>query len=547
MTRRPAPRHRLVTKRAAGRPGPVRHRLTVSLALALSAGLIAGPALGLDDIRDKIDQNEQEQQQGEQQRAEVGQQIDGLNEDLDHTSAQLDAANARLVETTAKVEQARVDLQTAQDELASAEADKTRIDGELDVAYANEASIQDTLDDNAAAQDDSRLAVGAIARESYKSGGLGNLELTLEMLSGDGDPIEQLSMTRTVIRVQDNQIQRLSTQEASGVAEQDRLAGVRRDIAMLQAQAEANVTRTTNARDEADRKKADLEALEAQQEVDKAALEDEKAKVEKNLAAAKDEDDEIEQQLAQLAAEHYGLKQDEKAEKERLAREAAAKKAAEEAARKAAAEEAARRAAAEEAARQAAAEEAARQAAADAAAQRAAEEKARRENQPPPPPPAPRPTPQPKPIVTPPPPAPEPPAPEPPPASSGVLSAPVNAPTSSEFGWRFHPILGYARLHAGLDYAAACGTPVHAAADGQIIFAQYTSGGGNKVIIDHGVIRGTNLTTSYLHFSSFERTSGSVNRGDVIGYVGTTGLSTGCHLHFETRENGNPVNPRNWL
>lgn len=124
---------------------------------------------------------------------------------------------------------------------------------------------------------------------------------------------------------------------------------------------------------------------------------------------------------------------------------------------------------------------------------------------------------------------------------------PVDAPTSSEFGWRMHPVLGYPRLHAGLDYAAACGLPIRAAASGTIIAADYTDGGGNRIIMDHGVVDGVNLTTAYLHLSSYERTGGSVSKGEVIGYVGTTGLSTGCHLHFETRENGEAVNPRNWL
>ena len=110
-----------------------------------------------------------------------------------------------------------------------------------------------------------------------------------------------------------------------------------------------------------------------------------------------------------------------------------------------------------------------------------------------------------------------------------------------------HPVLGYPRLHAGLDYAIACGLPVWAAASGTIISAGFSDGGGNVIVVDHGVKRGVNLTTRYLHLSGYERTSGTVAAGDIIGYVGTTGLSTGCHLHFETRENGVPVNPRGWL
>ena len=134
-----------------------------------------------------------------------------------------------------------------------------------------------------------------------------------------------------------------------------------------------------------------------------------------------------------------------------------------------------------------------------------------------------------------------------PPRSQGVLAAPVNAPVTSEFGLRFHPILNYWRLHAGRDYGGACGAPVYAAADGQIISAGTAGGYGLQVAIDHGVKRGVLLSTTYNHLQSFARTGGSVSRGQVIGYVGTTGTSTGCHLHFETYENGTAVDPRGWL
>lgn len=135
----------------------------------------------------------------------------------------------------------------------------------------------------------------------------------------------------------------------------------------------------------------------------------------------------------------------------------------------------------------------------------------------------------------------------PPPSSGGFLSAPTSAGVSSEFGWRFHPILHYYRLHSGRDYGAACGTPVYAAADGSVVSAGWAGGYGNQMVLSHGIQRGVSLGTTYNHLSQFAVTGGSVARGQVIGYVGTTGMSTGCHLHFETRENGTPVDPRNWL
>src|SRR6476661_5461694 len=136
------------------------------------------------------------------------------------------------------------------------------------------------------------------------------------------------------------------------------------------------------------------------------------------------------------------------------------------------------------------------------------------------------------------------------PSSSGFLSYPVNGPTSSEFGMRFDPVAQRYQLHAGPDFAVNCGTPVHAAASGTVIMAvpESASGGyGNQLVVDHGIVRGVDLTTTYNHLSSWVVTGGHVSRGQVIAYSGTTGMSTGCHLHFETRQDGTPVNPRIWL
>jgi murein DD-endopeptidase MepM/ murein hydrolase activator NlpD len=130
---------------------------------------------------------------------------------------------------------------------------------------------------------------------------------------------------------------------------------------------------------------------------------------------------------------------------------------------------------------------------------------------------------------------------------SGRLSYPVNAPITSGFGRRYHPILHIWRLHAGTDFGAPCGTPVHAAAPGRIVRAGWAGGFGNQVVIDHGTMRGKDIASSYNHLSRYVVRSGNVRRGQVIAYSGTTGLSTGCHLHFEVYVNGTHVNPMGWL
>ncbi|ACK42380.1 MULTISPECIES: murein hydrolase activator EnvC family protein [Dictyoglomus] len=130
-------------------------------------------------------------------------------------------------------------------------------------------------------------------------------------------------------------------------------------------------------------------------------------------------------------------------------------------------------------------------------------------------------------------------------AQKGKLSWPVIGGITSGFGMRRHPLLGGAPLfHTGIDISASYGTPIRAAASGRVIFAGWYGGYGNMIIIDHG----GKISTVYGHLSKIVVKVGEeIAEGDVIGYVGSTGLSTGPHLHFEVRINGDPVDPLTWL
>jgi murein DD-endopeptidase MepM/ murein hydrolase activator NlpD len=140
------------------------------------------------------------------------------------------------------------------------------------------------------------------------------------------------------------------------------------------------------------------------------------------------------------------------------------------------------------------------------------------------------------------------PAPAPAPSGGGLFGRPVNGPITSPFGLRFHPILHYWRLHDGMDFGVACGTPLYAARGGRVVDAYYGGGYGNRVIIDHGWLDGASMSTSYNHMTRFIVHAGQqLSRGQLIGYSGTTGLSTGCHLHFMVYRNGTPVNPAKYL
>lgn len=120
------------------------------------------------------------------------------------------------------------------------------------------------------------------------------------------------------------------------------------------------------------------------------------------------------------------------------------------------------------------------------------------------------------------------------------LVAPVPGRVSSNYGMRRHPILGYKRMHRGMDFRAGHGTPIYAVTDGTVTFAGRNGGHGNYVRLSHG----GGLATGYSHMSRIAVSNGArVKRGQVIGYVGSTGLSTGPHLHYEMYRNGAPVDP----
>lgn len=111
---------------------------------------------------------------------------------------------------------------------------------------------------------------------------------------------------------------------------------------------------------------------------------------------------------------------------------------------------------------------------------------------------------------------------------------------ASGFGYRIDPIYKIKKFHAGLDFSAPQGTPIYATGDGEIVQANYSNGGyGNQIWIDHGY----GYRTHYCHMVKIKKTGGSVKRGEVIGYVGSTGKSTGPHLHYEVERRGAKIDP----
>ncbi|MVQ50976.1 peptidoglycan DD-metalloendopeptidase family protein [Nocardioides sp. MAH-18] len=133
-------------------------------------------------------------------------------------------------------------------------------------------------------------------------------------------------------------------------------------------------------------------------------------------------------------------------------------------------------------------------------------------------------------------------------STNGLMIRPVPGSVTSSYGYREHPIYHYWGMHDGTDFGVSCGEGMRAVASGTVISKYYSSVYGNRLYISLGTINGANVTAVYNHATSYRVGVGEhVDQGEVVGYVGSTGWSTGCHLHFTILVNGNAVDPMNWL
>ena len=132
------------------------------------------------------------------------------------------------------------------------------------------------------------------------------------------------------------------------------------------------------------------------------------------------------------------------------------------------------------------------------------------------------------------------------PSGNGIIHSPLRIPLvlTSSYGGRIHPITGTYEFHYGADFGAGCGVPQYAAAAGTVTYAGWYGTGGNTTTINHGMIGGSSWQTRYMHASQILVSVGQhVSQGQLIAYTGTTGGSTGCHLHFEVWKNGSTIDP----
>ncbi|MCG6566403.1 hypothetical protein C3E87_01980 [Tessaracoccus sp. ZS01] len=434
---------------------------------------------------------------------------DSAVEDARVARAQLADAGAKLAKAEAELraaedldEQRADELATAEQELDVATEKLEVANHELDQAKADVAAAQ------AALESVNRRLNEEILVTTQHSTGLVNLALIFTDVNASNlnqrAQLAQNLMTSSAVQLDELEMRRLSLEDAESRADAAQQAA---DEARQVADAARDVA--DEARQAAARQLDEKQSVQEQAEALRAQVAD--------LVVARDKAEESARQqvVAEETRQRELVAENADVEKRIQQRIEAQKKAA---AEKAAAEKAAR----EKAAR----DKAARDAAAQTAAAKAAAAK------------KPAPKPQAAAAVS---------APKKSSSSSrnnSVFIRPVEGRLTSRYGMRLHPVLGYRKLHDGTDFGAACGAPLRAPADGVVTERYFNRGYGNRLMIDHGYVRGSYVTTGFNHATNYIVGVGTrVKQGQVIGYVGSTGYSTGCHLHLMVWQNGRVVDP----
>ena len=468
------------------------------LAAVISAGVVAGLTVSLGIVpanADKLDDR----------KDRIEKQIAGTEKDLESVNAMLQKNGEKLRKFQDRLPSAEQAVQDAEAAESAARSEVQQLQGRLAAAEKSRAEMVEAQEKTKAMTDEQRKLTGQLAARAYQSGGLESSDFGLLVRGNDLNKwANSVEVSSRLARAQNRELNELLGRGAEQRNATARLSAVEDEIAGLKKQADAALVRQTQAREAADAAKADLEKLLADTESAQSELEDAKSKAH--------------QQLEDQKAEQQKINQAIKERQERLKREA------EERARKA-------REAAERAKREAAAAE--RRRAKNAAALRAKAQAAQKK--------ATVATTNTKPSKT---------------VSKGTwgLIVPASGPITSGFGWRPTPagtidyggLGGY--LHAGIDWGSACGSPIVASASGRVMQEGWNGSHGITVSVDHNIVRGHALTTNYNHMTrTAVRVGQQVKQGQVIGYVGTTGNSTGCHLHFETVVDGQHRNPAGLL
>jgi murein DD-endopeptidase MepM/ murein hydrolase activator NlpD len=459
--------------------------LTVAVACAVTASLsVPASADGLTDQRNRI-------------KAQIAQ----TQNDLDDSNAALDAANSAVEQTGARLQRARAALAQTERELAAAKARDIAMAAKLKQAQLDLDKAKAAVAEGKRVLDAQQKKAVAIVRYQYQQQ-TNLLPIAMVIDDSTADVATRLQWSTTLFDTAASELDRLKELQRQLALKQAKQAELEQKVAVQRKAAAANLEL-----------KKTLQARAAAQEAAVASLLDQQQANQRTAA----------REVANDRSRYATLVRERASVERRIAIRIAKAKA--EAARQAAAARKAREAARRAAAAKRAAERAHRSAAKRSS--RSYSSTPRRSGGS---------------------------------GGSGGSSSggssgshhgfiyPVNASITSPYGMRFHPVLHIWKLHDGTDFGAGCGTAIHAAHSGTVAERYFNAGYGNRLMIDHGMINGRFVTTGYNHATRYIVHVGQhVRQGQVIGYVGTTGYSTGCHLHLMVWLDGRVVNPMGWL
>ncbi len=495
--------HDLPTGRRARTAG-LRRRLPAAVATGALVVTLAGSLLvstaQADDLTD--------------QRDALKQQISRTKSDLSESSAALSNAGVRVDEAASRLASAQAEQSRAESALAAARTEDARQASKLKRAQADLAKAKAAVVECQERLDAKKQMVGVMVRSAYQQQ-TNLMPVAVLTAPSTADLATRMQWATTMFDTTQSKIDELLALEAQLKAKRATLADAEAKVAEDRAEAADALGRTRR--------------LEAQARAAASAVAGQLAQRQAAEAAASKDVASDQAQYAKLTAERSTV---ERRIADRVAKEKAAAKAAaaKEAARQAAAAKAAKAAAAAKA-KSSSSERASRSSTARVAVPRTSSSGSSGSS-----------------------------------ASSASSAStarstastsssgahhgfvyPVSAPITSPYGMRFHPVLHVWKLHDGTDFGAGCGTAMHAAYDGVVAEKYYNAGYGNRLMIDHGKVDGKYVTTGYNHAIRYVVGVGQhVKQGQVIGYVGTTGYSTGCHLHLMVWLNGGMVNPMTW-
>ncbi len=498
----------------------VRLVVAVGICSAVTAALLVPPA-SADDLSDQRDQVKAQQAAKKRELNESSRALNSAADAVDAAESQLAAAQAALAQT-------RI-------ELATARRVDTAMAAKLKAAEVALAKAKAAVKANQKKLDAEKALAGQMVRDEYQQQ-TNLLPVALLMTdTGTADMATRIQWSTTMFDTTAATIDRTEVLQAKLDAAKAKQAAIEKEIAADRKKAAANLVAKRQLESQATQQQAGVAALLSQRQSAASQAATQVAQDKQDYTRLTQERASVEQRIAVRIAKAKA-EAARKAAAERAARIAAAKAAAaERAQRKAEAkrERAKQRAAQRQADAAAAAEESSSSrgnsssssdsgSSSDSSSSSKATKKSKSDS-----------------------------------GSSSSSSGrsaghgfsyPVNAPITSPYGMRFHPILKYWKLHDGTDFGASCGQAIRAPYGGKVVEKYYNAGYGNRLIVDHGVVDGQFVTTAYNHAIRYTVGVGDhVSKGEVIGYVGTTGYSTGCHLHLMVFLDGKLRNPMTWF